>query len=95
MIGVDERELDDLALEALAEAYATPPTPGLRQRVLGTARAEAVPTWRADPSPARRVTVTAMATSTTSATARPHPITTVEPPAPPPGSVTGQPLAAP
>jgi anti-sigma-K factor RskA len=41
MIGVDERELDDLALEALAEAYATPPTPGLRQRVLGTARAEA------------------------------------------------------
>jgi anti-sigma-K factor RskA len=41
MIGVDERELDDLALEALAEAYATTPTPGLRQRVLGTARAEA------------------------------------------------------
>jgi anti-sigma-K factor RskA len=41
MIGVDERELDDLALEALAEAYATPPGPGLRQRVLGTAHAEA------------------------------------------------------
>ena len=35
MIGVDERELDDLALEALAEAYATTPAPGLRQRVLG------------------------------------------------------------
>ena len=41
MIGVDERDLDDLALEALAEAYAVPPTPGLRQRVLATARAEA------------------------------------------------------
>ncbi len=40
-IGVDERELDDLALEALAEAHATPPTPGLRQRVLATAHAEA------------------------------------------------------
>src|SRR4030095_15498207 len=41
MIGVDERELDDLALEALAEAYATTPAPGLRQRVLGAAHAEA------------------------------------------------------
>lgn len=41
MIGVDERDLDDLALEALAEAYAVPPTPGLRQRVLAAARAEA------------------------------------------------------
>jgi anti-sigma-K factor RskA len=41
MIGVDERELDDLALEALAEAYATTPAPGLRQRVLGVAHAEA------------------------------------------------------
>ena len=40
-IGVDERELDDLALEALAEAYATTPAPGLRQRVLGVAHAEA------------------------------------------------------
>jgi hypothetical protein len=35
-----------------------------------------------------------MAMSTTSATARPHPMMTVEPPVPPPGSVTGQPLAA-
>lgn len=34
-IGVDERELDDAALEALAEAYATPPSPGLRERVVG------------------------------------------------------------
>jgi anti-sigma-K factor RskA len=41
MIGVEERDLDDLALEALAEAYAAQPTPGLRQRVLATARAEA------------------------------------------------------
>src|SRR4029450_9805769 len=39
MIGVDERELDDLALEALAEAYATTPTPGPRQGGLGRARA--------------------------------------------------------
>jgi anti-sigma-K factor RskA len=41
IMGVEERDLDDLALEALAEAYAAPPTPGLRQRVLATARAEA------------------------------------------------------
>ena len=40
MIGVEERDLDDLALEALAEAYSAPPTPGLRERVLATARAE-------------------------------------------------------
>jgi anti-sigma-K factor RskA len=33
-IGVDERELDDLALEALAEAYAATPPPELRGRVL-------------------------------------------------------------
>ena len=48
MIGVDERDLDDLALEALAEAYAVPPAPGLRQRVLATARAdaEAGQAWR-------------------------------------------------
>ncbi len=39
-IGVEERELDDFALEALAEAYATPPPAALRQRVLGTAREE-------------------------------------------------------
>lgn len=40
-IGVDERPLDDLALEALAEAYATAPSAGLRGRMLATARAEA------------------------------------------------------
>jgi len=39
-IGVDEHELDDLALEALAEAYAAPPAAGLRQRVLESARAD-------------------------------------------------------
>lgn len=39
-IGVEERELDDFALEALAEAYATPPPPALRQRVLGGATSE-------------------------------------------------------
>jgi len=33
-IGVDERELDDVALEALAEAYAATPPPELRGRVL-------------------------------------------------------------
>jgi hypothetical protein len=37
-IGVDDRELDDLALEALAEAHATPPPPGLREQVLAGAR---------------------------------------------------------
>src|SRR5262249_15637257 len=40
-IGVEERVLDDLALEALAEAYALTPTSGLRRRVLDGARAEA------------------------------------------------------
>jgi anti-sigma-K factor RskA len=39
-IGVDERELDDVTLEALAEAYAAPPAPGLRRRVLATAHAD-------------------------------------------------------
>ncbi len=39
-IGVDERPLDDAALEALAAAYATPPRPGLRARVLAAARSE-------------------------------------------------------
>jgi anti-sigma-K factor RskA len=33
-IGVDERPLDDAALEALATAHATPPPAGLRSRVL-------------------------------------------------------------
>jgi anti-sigma-K factor RskA len=37
-IGVDERVLDDDALEALAEAYATAPPPALRQRLLAAAR---------------------------------------------------------
>lgn len=39
-IGVPELELDDAALEALAEAYATPPPPLLRERVLAEARGE-------------------------------------------------------
>lgn len=53
-IGVEERDLDDFALEALADAYATPPPTGLRRRVLETAREEratavtqrAVTRWR-------------------------------------------------
>jgi anti-sigma-K factor RskA len=40
-IGVDERELDDMALEALAESHATAPPRALRARLLETARAEA------------------------------------------------------
>ena len=40
MIAVDDRELDDATLEALAEAYATPPPPLLRERLLGEARRE-------------------------------------------------------
>ncbi len=40
-IGVDERALDDAALEALAEAYATSPRPGLRARLLLQARRDA------------------------------------------------------
>ncbi len=49
-IGVDERELDDAALEALAEAYATPAPRGLRARVLALAAdpAEADTTVAAD-----------------------------------------------
>src|SRR5262245_47370006 len=39
-IGVDEQALDDLALEAMAEAYATPPSSTLRARVLASARSE-------------------------------------------------------
>ena len=41
IIGVDERELDDAALEALAEAYETPPPPRLRDRVILGARQDA------------------------------------------------------
>src|SRR3954470_14569266 len=37
-IGVEERELDDAALEALAEAYATPPPPLLGARLMAEAR---------------------------------------------------------
>jgi len=37
-IGVEDRALDDLALEALAEAYAVTPPAGLRQRVVGDVR---------------------------------------------------------
>jgi len=40
-IGVDERDLDDAALEALAEAYATPAPRALRARVLREARRDA------------------------------------------------------
>jgi len=39
-IGVEDRALDDLVLEALAEAYAVTPPSGLRQRVLGSVHAE-------------------------------------------------------
>ena len=39
-IGVDERELDDAALEALAEAHAATPPSRLRARLLGTVSAE-------------------------------------------------------
>jgi anti-sigma-K factor RskA len=39
-IGVDERPLDDAALEALAAAHATPPPPRLRGRILAAARRE-------------------------------------------------------
>src|SRR5439155_14958633 len=52
-IGVDDPRLDDAALEALAEAYATPPADHLRARVLAEARrdaaaraAAAVARWR-------------------------------------------------
>lgn len=41
VIGVDERELDDATLLALADVYATPPPSRLRARVLQAARAEA------------------------------------------------------
>jgi hypothetical protein len=37
-IGIDDRELDDTTLEALAEAYATPPPRDLRTRVFAAAR---------------------------------------------------------
>jgi len=39
-IGVEDQALDDLALEAMAEAYATPPSTGLRARLLAAARSE-------------------------------------------------------
>ncbi len=39
-IGVDDRALDDVALEALAEAHATTPPARLRVRLLDTARRE-------------------------------------------------------
>jgi anti-sigma-K factor RskA len=40
-IGTDDRELDDAALEALAESVAAPPPPELRARVLGAVAREA------------------------------------------------------
>ena len=54
-IGVDERQLDDATLEALAEAHATAPPARLRARLLGAVRDEqtvvrsrrAVTRWRA------------------------------------------------
>ena len=54
-IGVDERALDDLALEALAEAHATTPSPRLRAGLLESVRARqthertrrALTRWRA------------------------------------------------
>src|SRR5262249_22032683 len=39
-IGVEDPVLDDLALEALAEAYAVTPPAGLCQRVVGSVHAE-------------------------------------------------------
>jgi anti-sigma-K factor RskA len=48
-IGVDDRVLDDAALEALAEAHATPPPAALRDRVLADVRREAA----AEPAQAR------------------------------------------
>ena len=41
IIGVDERQLDDVALEALAEAHAARPPSRLRSQLLGTVKAEA------------------------------------------------------
>jgi hypothetical protein len=40
IIGVDDRALDDLTLETLAEAYAATPPAALRRRVIDGARAE-------------------------------------------------------
>src|SRR5689334_2882438 len=40
IIGVDDRALDDAALEALADAHATAPPARLRERLLGTVRDE-------------------------------------------------------
>lgn len=40
-IGVEEREVDDAALEALAEAYEAAPPPLLRERVIAGARRDA------------------------------------------------------
>jgi len=40
-IGVDERDLDDAALEALAAIHATAPPPGARERLLARAAREA------------------------------------------------------
>ena len=41
IIGVDDRQLDDVALEALAEAHAATPSSRLRARLVGTVKAEA------------------------------------------------------
>lgn len=65
-IGVDERVLDDAALEALADAYATPPPASVRERVLARVRddvrerrrRESVRRWRAVGTVAAAVAVT-------------------------------------
>ena len=61
-IGVDERPLDDVALEALAEAHATVPPARLRARLVGSVEAEA------SAARARRVVVRWRAVGTIAAT---------------------------
>jgi anti-sigma-K factor RskA len=61
-IGVDERLLDDAALEALAETCATPPRPALRARVLAAARQDALLGRRAAALQRWRLTGAAAAT---------------------------------
>ena len=41
VIGIEDRTLDDAALEALADAHTSPPPPGLRARILDEAEREA------------------------------------------------------
>ncbi|MEO6027981.1 MAG: anti-sigma factor [Candidatus Binatia bacterium] len=60
-IGVEERDLDDAALEALAEAYATPAPAALRARVLAIANPTESGTVAADPRVRRARIVGAVA----------------------------------